>query len=269
MVTGGVSVPVKKRASFLADFRQRHSLRFHMSVILLATALSGVLASKLFLACRIDNFTLRYPLAVLLAYGVFFLCIKLWLAYLSPRQSRVDCSDLLDLNPSGTGGSGSADLASFHGAGGEFSGAGASASFESPLGVVGESPLASVSEGASGALEGVGDVVGGVADALGDEAGLVGVVVLALLTALVAVILGGAVYVISEAPVILSEAAFDGFLAVSLVKKVRIIDGEGWLGGVFRTTWKPFAVTLAASFLAALMLHAYFPAATRLSDILK
>jgi len=53
---------INRKEIFTKDFRQRHSLRFHMSAILVTTALSGVLASKLFLVFEIDNFVIRYPL---------------------------------------------------------------------------------------------------------------------------------------------------------------------------------------------------------------
>ena len=95
-----------------------------------------------------------------------------------------------------------------------------------------------------------------------------GIVVLGVLAAVVAAVLGSAVYVISEAPLILSEAAFDRLLAVALVKKTRIIDDEDWIGSILGTTWKPFAITLAVAFSASFVLHWYFPEATRLSDIL-
>ena len=89
---------IKRKETFLKDFRHRHSLRIHMSAILLATALSGVLASKLFLMLNVDNFVVRYPLAVLFAYMVFFMCIKLWLVYVSPKkQNRSTSADWLDV----------------------------------------------------------------------------------------------------------------------------------------------------------------------------
>lgn len=261
---------IKRRETFLKEFRQRHSLRIHMSAILLATALSGVLASKLFLIFNVDNFVVRYPLAVLFAYLVFFLCIKLWLAYVSPqKESKSNISDWLDIPTPSSSGSGSWNIPSFRGGGGEFSGGGASASFDVHTAVVTEAPISTISGGTSGIVDGVGDVVGEAAGALGEEGGIIGVVVLVVLAAVVATILGGAIYVISEAPIILSEAAFDGLLAASLVKKARIIDDEDWIGSIFKTTWKPFAATLAVAFIAAIILHVYFPEAMKLSDILK
>jgi len=175
----------------------------------------------------------------------------------------------LTLPTPSSGGSGGENIPPFHGGGGEFSGGGASASFDVHSVVATEAPVSTISEGTSCIVDGMGDVVGETAGALGEEGGVVGIVVLAVLAAVVATILGGAIYVISEAPIILSEAAFDGLLAASLVKRARIIDDEDWIGSIFKTTWKPFATMLAVATIAAFILHAYFPEATKLSDILK
>jgi hypothetical protein len=43
---------------------------------------------------------------------------------------------------------------------------------------------------------------------------------------------------------------------------------ESWVGSIFRTTWKPFAVTVAVAFLSGVVLHSYFPEAIRVADIL-
>jgi hypothetical protein len=260
---------IKRKETFLSDFRRRYPLRVHMSAILLATAFSGVLFSKLFLAFNVENFIIRYPLAVLFSYLIFFICIKLWLLYVSPRRtSNSNLSDWLDVPSPSSGGSTGSNIPSFHGGGGTFDGGGASASFDIDSSVASEVPISIISESSSGISDGVGDVVGEAAGAIG-EGGIIGIVVLAVLSILVATILGSAVYVFSEAPVILSEAAFEGLLAASLVKKARIIDDEDWIGSVFKTTWRPFAIIFAVAAVAALVLHTYFPEATRLSDILR
>lgn len=260
---------IKRKETFLSDFRHRYPLRVHMSAILLATAFSGVLFSKIFLVFSVDNFIIRYPLAVLFSYIVFFICIKLWLMYVSPKKaSNSNLSDWLDVPSPSSGGSIGNNIPTFHGGGGTFDGGGASASFELDSSVALEAPISTISEGSSSAADGIGDVVGEAAGAIG-EGGIIGIVVLAVLSILVATILGSAVYVFTEAPMILSEAAFEGLLAASLVKKVRIIDDEDWIGSVFKTTWRPFAIIFCVAAVAALVLHSYFPDATRLSDILR
>ncbi|GFO60833.1 hypothetical protein GMST_31580 [Geomonas silvestris] len=257
---------LKRKDTFTRDFKQRHPLRFHMSAILVATGLSGVLASKLFLFLHIDSLVLRYPLAVLIAYLIFFLCVKLWLWHVTPRRvADSRWTDWVDVPTSSPGGG---EFPWLHGGGGDFSGAGASASFDVDASIVSETPLTTVSESSSGIVDGVGEVVGEAAGALGEEAGVVGIVVLAALAAVVATVLGSAVYMIAEAPIILSEAAFEGILAASLVSKVRIIDDEDWIGSIVKTTWKPFMATFAVALIAAFILHMYFPEATKLSEVL-
>jgi hypothetical protein len=68
-----------KKEKFIRRFRKRFLLRFHMSLILMATCLSGALYSKLFLHLSVRDPLLRYPLDAGLSYLLFFLFIKLWL----------------------------------------------------------------------------------------------------------------------------------------------------------------------------------------------
>lgn len=87
--------------------QERFFLRFHMSLILMATVLSGLLCAKLLLLTDVDNIVIRYPLAVLCAYLVFFLFVKMWLLYLSAAQPlRVPGSsrDVLSALPDFSGG---------------------------------------------------------------------------------------------------------------------------------------------------------------------
>ena len=58
--------------------------RFHMSVILAAVISSGLLASKGLLELGI-SLQYRYPIAVLVSYGVFLLLIRVWIWYVSVR----------------------------------------------------------------------------------------------------------------------------------------------------------------------------------------
>jgi hypothetical protein len=275
---------------FARQLRERYFLRCHMSLILLVTGFSGVFFSRLLLSWGVENFVLRYPLVVVLAYLVFFLCVKLWLWYVSPPRptSSSHILDGIDLPTGGPGGSlPIRGGGTFTGGGGQFSGAGASSSFEAPGTSLAESPFSSapesfgvfdsaggaVGESGSSMVDGIGDAVGDAvgeaAGALGEEGGLAAIVVLGALAVVVVAVLGSTVYLVSEAPMILTEAAFDGMLAVSLFKKTKLIDESDWVGSIFRTTWIPFGSTLAVSLVAALVLHHYYPTARMLADILK
>ncbi len=241
-----------------------------MSAILLTTTLSGVLTSKLLLELHIHNPIVRYPLAVLLAYLVFFLCIKLWLWYVSPKKGRGDSniSDWIDVPTPSFCGSSGGGLPPFRAGGGDFSGAGASASFDAHYVAGAHEPVSSIIDTGSTVVDSVGDAVGEAAGAIGEEGGFIVAIVLGVLAALIVAVLGSAIYLMLQAPVILSEAAFEGLLAASLIKRARLIDDEDWMGSVFKTTWKPFTFALVVAFIVAIVLHSYFPEARTLSEIL-
>jgi len=253
---------------FQKHFKHQFSLRLHMLAILLATTLSGALFCKVLLICSVADFRWRYPLSVLASYLVFFCCIKLWLYCISPsRSKKTNVLSGLDLPSSSGRGSGGGGAPLFRGGGGRFSGAGASGSLEGNNAAVVQTGILAQSQPApvSSSPGGVGHVVGDGLGSLGDDDTIVAVIVLAIL---VATIFFSAIYILYYAPAILSEAAFQGFLAASLIRRTRAMSDHSWLGSVFRMTWKPFAVTFAVAFLSGVILHSYFPGAARLADIL-
>lgn len=93
------------------------------------------------------------------------------------------------------------------------------------------------------------------------------VVIFAVLAAIMAVVVGAGVYLVYEAPFILSEAAFEFILAASLVRGTRKIDSADWMGSVFKTTSIPFVITLGLAVLAGYLMHHYFPNVTRISEL--
>jgi hypothetical protein len=256
------------RQAFQKHLEHQYSLRLHMCAILLATTLSGILFSKTLLLFDVIDFRVRYPLAVFFSYLVFFACIKLWLSWVSSvRESKTSVADWFDLpTTSFRSGTGRA-IPPFHGGGGQFSGAGASGSFDSPQTAFVETAALSGSSPGSGESppEGIGEVAGGVADVLGDDNIIVAVIVLVVL---VATIVLSAILLLYGAPAILAEAAFEGALAASLIKRTRAISDKAWAGSVFKATWKPFAVTLVIALFGGAVLHSYYPEAVRLADIL-
>lgn len=263
----------RHKINFTERFKRRHSLRFHMSLILLATVCAGFLATRIMLALDLDNVMIRYPLAVIFAYGVFFTAVKLWLKYIAttPATHKVhdNSPDLLDVLPDMPISGGNFNVGEvFHGGGGEFSGAGASGSFD-VLAESGTSVLPGGIETDGGIGDAVGEVAGDVVSgALGDEGGVVAVVIFAVLAAIVAVVVGAGIYLVYEAPFILSEAAFEFVLAASLVRGTRRMDDSDWMGSVFKTTAMPFGITLALALLAGYLMHHYFPGVTRISELI-
>lgn len=241
------------RKAFIGKLTKKFSLRIHMTLILTATVMAGASASKLMLLSGINNPAIRYPLTVLIAYLIFFIAVKIWLKIITAgsiiqvSNSNATTDFPSDISLPGITASGPDTVS---GGGGTFSGAGASASFD-------DSPsIPASSSGASSSID--FDV---------DEIGVV--VLLILLALLVAAVLGAGVYLVYNAPAILSEVAFDSFLALSLTKKTKTIRDNNWIGSIFRGTWKQFALILTVTSLTGFAMRIFYPEITKLSELFK
>lgn len=73
--------PVDKitEPKFKQRLLSRFFVRFHMTLMLGAMMISGVSASKLLLELDVTRMSIRYSIAVCIAYGIFFISIKVWL----------------------------------------------------------------------------------------------------------------------------------------------------------------------------------------------
>lgn len=295
---GKQSVAGQPSAEPLTETKFKHRLlahffvRFHMTLILSAVCMPGVVTSKLLLAVGISSMPVRYPIAVCVAYGVFFVLLRLWLWYIgisprarheltarktSSRSGSIGDSISFDLGSgSSVRTSGSSSATDWQGFGGGSSGgAGATDSWgESAAGsewLSAASPSPPTGGGAlnwSGGSSGSsGNVSGSSLDFdLGDE-GCLPVVVLLLLLALLVGIFGAGAYLIYQAPAIFAEAAFQAALASGLVKAARGLDTGGWKGSVWRVTWLPFVIVLALAFAFGWAAHRYCPAATKATEV--
>lgn len=94
-----------------------------------------------------------------------------------------------------------------------------------------------------------------------------GALILVLLVALLVVVFGSAVYLVYQAPMILSEAAFQVVLTGLLVRPSKKMDEPGWIGSVFRATWVPFALTLVIAGALGYAVQVGCPGATKLVDV--
>ena len=83
-----IRVNTGKLQLFRDYFRKRFFLRLHMFLILTATALTGLLASKALLMIHLRSMLIRYPAAVLISYLAFLFFIKLWLCYISEQRNK-------------------------------------------------------------------------------------------------------------------------------------------------------------------------------------
>src|SRR4030043_845834 len=70
--------------------RKSYFVRFHMVLSLSATVISGVICSKVLSLRGVSRMPLRYGIAIILSYLLFFLFVKLWLLYIGiGRHARV------------------------------------------------------------------------------------------------------------------------------------------------------------------------------------
>lgn len=246
----------------LARFKERiqrgYFVRFHMSLILLGTMTSGILASKLLLLAGFHSMAWRYPVAVLLSYGVFLGLVRVWIGYVrsgaSPGDPTGSLPDLGDVALDGA----EVKLPSFRGGGGRSGGGGASDHWTSGNAPV--APLVSEPGSSSSGGGGIGDF------SLGDIDGD-GWILIVLFIVLIVAILGCGFYLIYIAPEVLSEAAFQLVLASSLRKVSRQMDATAWMGSVLKRTWFPmilvFGLTTAFGYYAT----QFCPQAGKLAEV--
>jgi hypothetical protein len=189
---------------------------------------------------------IRYPIAILCAYGMFLVCVGLWLRYVArvrrepSSSSQLDGCDALDVvdgvdvmdalaNLPGSVGRGGGQVAS---GGGNFGGGGASGAWSQPTSQQG---FIASSRGGSSSSAGFDfdfDIDGE------------GLVVLVLAIAVIVAVACASGYIIWFAPDILAEAVVGAALAGGLAKSAGREDAGGWVMGVVKKTWWPFAIVL-------------------------
>lgn len=211
---------------------------------------------------------IRFIIVLIFAYLSFFILMKLWLYYLTkPHRIKRDNGDLIDAvdlasvtpdcNSTETSSSGIFG-------GGKSGGGGASGSWDQS-----DDVTTSLSEGINLAPESIGktavETAGETASGLAEEGGLL----LLPLIALLIIIFGSGVYLIYQAPAIISETAFEVILATSLMKKTRTIDKPDWVGSVFRATWPAFLFTLLVPVILGFVATSYCPQATKLTEVVR
>ena len=230
----------------------RSNPRFALFFIVLFSGVSGLLASVVLLHLGVAHMGVRYPLALLAAYGVFLTLLWLWL------RTRREHSDIPELPlPDGSVGGSAApqcDFPTLQPGGGSFGGGGTSAEFDS--GDIVEAAVNAKAEIAEGAVEPIVSVAGEGC----------GVVVLVLLG--VAAIGAVLIWALSMAPVFLAEMVLDGILIAALYKRLRQADNACWLHAAVRRTWIPFLVTAFIAGVVGTLLHWHSPEAETLGYFL-
>lgn len=245
-----------------------------MSLILAATGAAGFVASFAMLHLGVWRMWLRYPLAVLFAYAVFIVLLRVWL-YLYGRQSRGDifidpdvAHMTYDIVSDAFGRRGSAP--DIFGGGGDFGGGGASGSWGGGVssGLHTAAPAcdtsgATVGSG-GGSSGGGGDWLSGLDLDVDSE----GCVLFLLALALIAAGVCASLYVVYAAPLLLAEILVEGVLLSGLYRGMkRARRGEGdWLGAALRRTWLPVLLTLLTFAAAGYLLGRAAPRARSIGE---
>lgn len=233
--------------------------RVSMFVCIAAAMSVGLLVTKGLLFLGVETLWARYLPALVAAYASFFIAIWMWL-HMSRygrhlRSDRRDGGDGgLDFPSGGGSSSGPSGAPRIDAGGGGFDGGGASASFDGgPL----DAPsldLPSVD---------VDFDIGG-----GDDGGIVAIIAGIVLVLAAVLVFGAALYVVYQAPVILTEVVFEVMLGSALVRRTRGAATRDWSGVLFRRTWKPFALLALMALLFAGFAGVYAPEARTALEVL-
>jgi len=193
---------------------------------------------------------LRYPLAVLIAYGVFLSLIWCWLTLYRKRLNvNLDFVDLPDEVSEGNPGR----LPTFHGGGGgKFGGGGASGSFNTDSSVT-DIPATSKNVGIIDGLD------------LSLDADELILVLIFLGVSLFAIVV--AIMMIMSAPALLGEVLIDGALAAGFYRRLKKIEHRNWLESAVNRTWLPVLGLFIFFAIAGLVFHWYAPGADSIGDI--
>lgn len=216
---------------------QRRSPRATLSGIMMATAVAGFCASVGMLKLGLLAMWLRYPLAVLLAWGVFLLLVRLW-AEKEREAIRVD-EELAGLGPKDELASDERHPVSQH----RERGARTPRWYDwlNPFDLLELVPLE---------LEGC----------------LVLGVIVILITATVGAVIavGGLIF---QAEALLAEVLLDTVLVSALYHRLRKREPDWWLHGALRHTAWPVLATIASLLILALFFQHYAPEAHSIGGV--
>lgn len=233
--------------------------RLLVSLILLVTGLVGFLVSFSLLRSGMTRMWLRYPLAILFAYCVFLLLLRLWLFLQRPRIPDIDDINLdlpsVDINLPGS--PSYSEGFQFSGGGGDAGGAGAGGSWGQGL-FSSSSPSSSGSGGSSSASSGSGG--GGGLDL--DEGFFIIVAIVAIAGALIAIL-----YVVYVAPALLAEILVDGVLVAGLYRKLKGVEQRHWLRAAVRQTILPALIAAMLFSVAGYALQRAAPKAHSIGEV--
>jgi hypothetical protein len=227
--------------------------RLLVSFLLVLTGAAGFLVSTALLHLGVTMMSVRYPLAVLSAYSVFLLLLRLWLA-LQRRKTGSSLSDWLPdigdgipnvFDSAARVPPDAADLASFGGAP-DFGGGGTGGVWTDGGASVSSNLSSNMGGSSSSIMDSVPDVPDVGLDLDFGEGCFWLVIPIIAIVGVVFVMF----YVVYVAPVFLAEILVDALLVAGLYKRLKYIDSRHWLRSVVRRTLLPVVIATAL-FIAA------------------
>ncbi len=255
--------PLSNLAAKYNNFiRNKIPTRIHMSIILVTVSFTGTLTSKLLFEFGIHTLSIRYFLTAISCYVFFLIYIKLWLIYINPGKNSSRSADNIDLSGIDIDGSfptGGSSATEVIGQGGNFGGAVASSSFVGNIGMPIQ-PMSVSSETDSSFSD-----LGSALDIDGDAAGPILIII--AVGAVVIAIFGGGIFIIYQAPSIMSDVAFEALLASGFLKSTRDISAGNWIGSIIKRTYIPFGIITLVATLSGWIIGYFCPIATRILDI--
>ena len=220
-----------------------------MTAIVLATGLAGFGVSVALLALGVASMPIRYTVAVLAAYAVFLLLVRLWALYQRHRlEAHGSLADFVPVPDHAATDHAATDVGTSVGGGGRFGGGGAGRSWE------GEAVAPDVAPVTSGVPALDLDL---------DEGWVLVVPVVVLVGGVLA-----AVYVIYAAPVLLAEVLLDVVLVSGLYRRLRRLESRSWLTTAIRRTWVPVALVVLLVAAGGFVIQHVVPQADSIGDVL-
>lgn len=254
--------------------------RVQISVILAVTALAGFITSVILLRSGVTSMMLRYPIAVIVAYCVFLICLRIWIWRNSSGSSigtdlnPIDAIDGIAITELGSIGSGSNSAAetTFGGAG-KFSGGGTGGSWSEadlpkpiPLAIgsnpqtSGTSPLAASSSSSSSSSTG---------GSSGFDLDLDDGIALVIVLIVIALVLSALIYIVWIAPVLFAELLIDAALVGGLYGSLKGVERRHWLITALRKTAIPALVVIILLAIAGFVMEAANPDAVTFGQFLR
>lgn len=250
---------------------RRYNTRLHMTLILLASGFASMVASWSLLHLGVHAMLVRYPVAITASYLMFLFGVWVWLRATGlerageSRTGQRLADGVTDLPISGgSGGSngGGGSLPGLGRGGGTFDGGGASASFaeqRAPMALAMSDTQAAPASSAKGSSSKSSFGIGLDIDADG-------IVLLVLAALLVLAIFLCSGYLVYSAPDVLAEAAFGATLTGTLSRPSARHSPGGWVAGVVRKTWWPYAIVLVLALAFAGWSATKFPRAATFKE---